>query len=169
MLIGLDLTAHLWEETKILKHFHFAHGDCRNIIGYENVMGLIGNHSFNPFTSFFKVSSWGYFSQHEMFYLNFGIWVKELNNTDIWFIWVIGHHCKLFQCQQTHEIHWHNISMLIATPAENDQVLMMSLWFDWLKTSACSSFSPSNDHLLQSGKVRFSNPCTCKYMPMLNV
>ena len=32
------------------------------------------------------------------------------------------------------------------------------------QASACSDLTPSDDHLLISGKTRISNPC--KYMPM---
>ena len=104
---------------------------------------------------------------------------------------IIGHHGKLFQCSHKQKgspqciAHYINHHCCLQDMMHNakpyplckhwKQFSACDMPFDWqnmvsrynwpmAQTTACPSHPPTNDHLLWSEKMRFSNPC--KYMLM---
>ena len=103
---------------------------------------------------------------------------------------IIGQHCKLFQCvHKKKAVHnaLHTIyKSCLLTAWCNAKCKATLFWkqysacdiyvpFDWqaivsryncpmAQTSACPSLSPTDDRLLWSGKMRFSNPCKYRLM-----
>ena len=95
------------------------------------------------------------------------LYINVLNHTELKNNSVINHHCWLHDAMHNASPHplckrW---NQFIAYDEHFDWLQIVSR-YNWpmVKTVACLTLFPSDDHQLWSGKICFSNPR--KYMPM---